>query len=99
MILRVLNIFSYLMKAGNIEFVDDVRKNIDLLQSLQKVDTHYFQNTHPKNIKKLEYNLEAIRQLAKHLEILVDNETVLESERKKSTKKIERFISRLDNTE
>jgi len=67
MILRVLNIFSYLSKSGNIEFIDDVKKNIDLFQALQKVDTHYFQNTHPKNIKQLEYNLEAVRHIAKHL--------------------------------
>ncbi len=66
------------MKSGNAEFVNDFRKNEDVLISIEKINTHHYENTYKENAKQLTYNLEIIRHRAIYLRRLINNSQILE---------------------
>jgi hypothetical protein len=42
---------TYLLKAGNKNFAVSFRESDEMLLKLEKVDVHYFENSHPKEKK------------------------------------------------
>jgi len=82
--LKLLNLIVYLIKTGSEEFATDFKKNEDLLVSLEKVDTHRYENCiGVKDAKTLTYRLELIRHRATYIRKLINNSELREEERMK----------------
>lgn len=76
----------YLVRNGSEEFVNDFKKNEDLLISFEKINTHQFENSlGNKHAKTLTYHLELIRHRATFIHRMIDNPQLLEEERSKSS--------------
>jgi hypothetical protein len=61
--LKLLNLVVYLIKTGSEEFAKDFKKNEDLIVSMERVDTHRYENCIGlKDAKTLTYKLNKSEQ-------------------------------------